>query len=252
MSSSERPKNASTIANLTAAMVAGSIAELSSVPFDSVKVSNQVGTPASFQEVTTGILSKSLGSVVGRQILKTSFAFGLYQPILTFYSGGPDASTFSRAAASITSGLVGSLVAFPFDVMTVQAQAGAGAGSMSRAAAAMPLYLSRQTVTFSTQLFAYDWLKSLAVSTGTASDSLTTHAVCGFLAGGLAAVVSNPLDVSTVNVQALKQTTAEAVKSMAIPEYAVRGLGFHALRLGTWNAVMFVAFEKLKSGFGTR
>ena len=118
--------------------IAGSVAEIATIPLDTAKVRLQIQSNTGkykgmFHCMRTmlaeqGILSlyKGLNAGLQRQMVFASLRIGLYEPVKQMYVGkdhvGP-ISVFYRIAAALTTGAIGISIANPTDVVKIRFQA---------------------------------------------------------------------------------------------------------------------------------
>jgi len=110
----------------------------------------------------------------------------------------------------------------------------------------------RNSVINAAELAAYFQIKQYAVQFGL-KDNLPTHFVCGFLAGACAVVCGNPVDLlknRIINAKPGEYTGVvdcfmKTLKKGGITSF-YNGFWANIMRIGTWNMIMFVAFEQVK------
>lgn len=117
--------------------LAGSIAEIATIPLDTAKVRLQVQTQQAKYKgllhcvktmaAEEGVLSlfKGLNAGLQRQMVFASLRIGLYEPVKQLYVGkdhvGP-ISIWTRILAALTTGAIGISIANPTDVVKIRFQ----------------------------------------------------------------------------------------------------------------------------------
>ncbi|XP_059913392.1 brain mitochondrial carrier protein 1 isoform X2 [Gadus macrocephalus] len=115
----------------------------------------------------------------------------------------------------------------------------------------------RAAIVVGVELPVYDITKKHLISSGTMGDTILTHFISSFTCGLAGAVASNPVDVvrtRMMNQRALsggpayKGTLDGVMQTWKNEGFFALYKGFwpNWLRLGPWNIIFFITFEKLK------
>jgi solute carrier family 25 protein 14/30 len=183
--------------------------------------------------------------------------------------------------AGMTSGAIASAIANPTDVLKVRMQSASDAAYSQRKSCAKyfqqiyreegvhGLYrgvvptANRAMVVAGVLLPSYDFFKDQFLRSGYMSDTTFTHLCASFLAGLMGTAASNPIDV--IKSRMMNQRVnlgntqvhiyANSLDCLLItlrtegPAALYRGFIPAYLRLGPWNIIFFVTYEKLKRVF---
>lgn len=240
------------------------------LPHTFVTIVKEEGPTGLFKGLTPGLL---------RQMVFATLRIGLYQPVRDFYHQGPgDPPLYKKIAAGMTTGTIGISIANPTDVVKVRLQAeGKLAPGVPRRYtgtfnAFSTIYnvegipglwkgvgpnIIRNSVITAAELATYDEAKQKLLSVGF-KDDIRTHLMCGTLAGFVATVVGSPVDVTKTRImnQKIGPDGARQYKNAFDCIYQIaKNEGFGGFykgfwpnfgRIGSWNIVMFLAFEQLK------
>lgn len=178
-----------------------------------------------------------------------------------------------KFAAGATSGILGSGLANPADLIKVRMQSSqTGNGGQSLARVARDIYtneggiaglwqgvkpsMARAAVLTACQVATYDHVKgmlSLHMEEG-----LPLHAACAFIAGFIASAATTPLDVVKTRLMAGRQAQTSArqvVSSLLAGEGALamyKGFLPTWLRIGPHTLTTFVVYEKLRAAVGMK
>ncbi|RQP01932.1 hypothetical protein POPTR_017G045400v4 [Populus trichocarpa] len=183
-----------------------------------VRIIQSEGAAALFSGVSATIL---------RQTLYSTTRMGLYD-VLKHKWTDPDTNTMPlvrKIMAGLISGAVGAAVGNPADVAMVRMQADGrlpieqrrnyksvvdalgqmskqeGVASLCRGSS---LTVNRAMIVTASQLASYDQAKEMILEKGLMSDEIGTHVAASFLAGFVASVASNPIDVIKTRVMNMK------------------------------------------------
>lgn len=230
-------------------------------------------------------LYRGLAPALLRQATYGTIKIGLYHSLKRRYFGTQKEETlFPNVVCGIIAGVMSSSLANPTDVLKIRMQAQTTnvfnklglVGSfmdIAKKEGVRGLWrgvgptANRAAVVCGVELPAYDITKKHLIRSGYFSDTTSTHFTASFFAGLLGAIASNPIDVvktRLMNQRNLKVTSTTAATAGPTVIYSgsfdcliqtYRHEGFLALykgfipnwiRLGPWNIIFFIAFEKLK------
>ncbi|CAG9329448.1 unnamed protein product [Blepharisma stoltei] len=275
---------------MISAGIGGSIAELFTLPFDTVKVrlmvQKQAGGPAKYsgmlncatvmaKEEGVSSLWKGLTPGIQRQLVYCSLRLAMYTSWSDWVTGSTkdnhkDPSLLQKIYLGLLSGGVAISIASPTDLVKIRLQ-GDRKSATPRYNGSMDAYgkilreeglpafwtgwgpnVIRNSVINAAELASYFQIKQFALGAGL-KDNTTTHFICGFSAGACAVLVGNPVDVVKTRVMNAKQGQYNGVLDCVFKTLKNEGFlafynGFwpNIMRIGTWNMVMFVAFERVK------
>jgi len=115
---------------------------------------------------------------------------------------------------------------------------------------------SRATLVTIGQLSFYDQFKYLLIQTGFFKDNITTHFTASFLAGGVATLITMPLDVMKTRMMNAPPGTYSSLMA-CFKDIATAGpMGFFKgfipafVRLGPHTILTFIFFEQIRLRFG--
>nr|GLL42963.1 mitochondrial uncoupling protein 2-like [Ipomoea trifida] len=248
---------------------AACFAEFCTLPFDTAKVRLQLQKGAASGEgggggakykgllgtmVTIakeeGIFALWKGVIPGlhRQFLYGGLRIGLYEPVKAFIIGSDhvgEVSLFSKILAALLTGAIAIAVANPTDLVKVrlQAESKAPVGAPRRYIGAMDAYytivkqegltalwtglgpnIARNAIINAAELASYDHVKETILKIPGFTDSALTHILAGLGAGFFAVCIGSPVDVG--------------------PFAFYKGFLPNFTRLGLWNVIMFLTFER--------
>lgn len=276
--------------NMISAGIGGSIAELFTLPFDTLKVrlmtQKQAGGPPKYSGMLNcatvmvkeeGITSLWKGFTPGiqRQLVYCSLRIAMFTSMSDYVTGSTKEnpktpSLIQKIYLGLASGGIAISIASPTDLVKIRLQ-GDRKSATPRYNGSMDAYgkifreegitafwtgwgpnVVRNSVINAAELASYFQIKQTVLAYGLADD-IWTHFVCGFLAGACAVVVGNPVDVIKTRVMNAEKNAYNGVVDCVLKTMKSEGFGAfyggfwpNILRIGTWNMVMFVAFEKVK------
>jgi dicarboxylate transporter 10 len=117
---------------------------------------------------------------------------------------------------------------------------------------------ARATLVTIGQLSFYDQFKVLLMQTGFFGDNITTHFSASFLAGGVATLITMPLDVMKTRMMNAPPGTYSSLMHCAKDIASAGPIGFFKgfipafVRLGPHTIFTFIFFEQLRMRFGNR
>ncbi|KAG0267778.1 hypothetical protein DFQ27_008275 [Actinomortierella ambigua] len=240
------------------------------------------------------VLLAGLAPAVLRESIYSTIRFGSYDLFKGLYSGmgaglrgGEETSTMVKLGAGLTSGMVGSVIANPTDLIKVRLQAHSPSGKPryhSIADACRSIYIeeglpglyrgvvptaARAMVVTASQLASYDttkhWLLGLKSSTGQRyfSEGYGVHFLASTIAGLVCSISTSPIDTVKVrymnqqfNAQGKGNLYSSAldcvIKTMRNEGPLALYKGFLAcwMRLGPHTLLSLMIFEKLRSLVG--
>eukprot|EP00092_Neocalanus_flemingeri_P070470 GFUD01086509.1.p1 GENE.GFUD01086509.1~~GFUD01086509.1.p1 ORF type:complete len:296 (+),score=91.06 GFUD01086509.1:154-1041(+) len=234
------------------------------------------------EEGVTGVY-KGLSPALLRQAVYGTIKFGLYysaKELLAKRSGHKQESGLVNLGCAVFAGSVSSAIATPTDVIKVRMQSKSTEGLGGLYTVARDIYTvegvrglwrgvcptaQRSALVAGVQLPVYDLTKSRLCCGPSAlmRDGVVCHFLSSLVAGFSAALASNPVDVVRTRLMVQRRCARLAgggkttVYSSAIHcgLHTVRTEGFSALfkgfvpsfaRMGPWNVIFFVVYEKLK------
>lgn len=230
------------------------------------------------QEEGVRALYKGIAPALLRQASYGTLKIGLYHYIKKI--NPHDETIITNVLAGILSGTISSAVANPTDVLKVRMQSGTS-GSYSSRKSCLKFFsdiykeeglrglyrgvgptTQRAAVIAGVLLPAYDFFKKGILDSNLLKDDITTHFIASFLAGLLGTAATNPIDV----VKSRMMNQSVALKHQAAPrriykstlecffttlrtegvQALYRGFIPSYLRVGPWNIIFFITYEKLK------
>ncbi|XP_043830892.1 mitochondrial uncoupling protein 2-like isoform X2 [Dromiciops gliroides] len=240
---------------------AACIADLITFPLDTAKVLLQIrgesqgavqasSATAQYRGVLGTILTmvktEGPGSLYNRlvaglqhQLSFASVRIGLYDSVKQFYTKGSEhAGIGSRLLAGCTTGALAVAVAQPTDVVKLHFQAQACAGGSRR-------YQGTRD--------AYKAIARKEGLRGLWKDDLPCHFTSAFGAGFCTTIIASPVDVVKTRYMNSASGQYASAGHCALnmlrkegPQAFYKGFIPSFLRLGSWNVVLFVTYEKLK------
>eukprot|EP00043_Microstomoeca_roanoka_P025099 m.7515 g.7515 ORF g.7515 m.7515 type:complete len:304 (+) comp5236_c0_seq1:89-1000(+) len=224
-------------------------------------------------------LYRGLTASLGRQGTYSTTRFAAYDFIkaeLMKRKQGGQLNTFESFATGMTAGGIGGLVGTPMDVCNVRMQDDGrlppqqrrnykhvfnalirivreeGVGKLY---AGLGPNIIRAMLMTAGQLASYDTFKSLLLSStgGMFQDNLMTHFTASTLAGGVATILTQPVDVIKTRIMAAQPGTYSSAMACAAATYRAEGLtAFFKgtvpafTRLGPQTILTFVFLEQLR------
>lgn len=228
------------------------------------------------REEGTGALWKGLGPGLQRQVIYGGLRIGLYDPVkkaCTEIAGGDSIGV--KIAAGLLSGAIGITVASPTDLVKVrmQSQGKQAAGVPKKYPSAISAYkiivreeglgalwtglgpnIARNALINAAELASYDQIKESLIGSGFFQDNALCHMASSLGAGFVAVCVGSPVDVVKSRMMGapagmysgmLDAFVQTAKKDGLLAFY--NGFGPNFARLGTWNVVMFMTLEQVKT-----
>jgi solute carrier family 25 (mitochondrial uncoupling protein), member 8/9 len=113
----------------------------------------------------------------------------------------------------------------------------------------------RNSVINAAELASYDQYKQIALAVGM-GDALPTHLFCSFGAGFNAVCVGSPLDV--LKTRLMNKVPGDPTSPLTMithilakegPFAFYKGFTTNFMRIGSWNMLMFVTYEQIKTKF---
>ncbi|XP_029648341.1 kidney mitochondrial carrier protein 1 isoform X1 [Octopus sinensis] len=219
-----------------------------------------------------------IGPAILRQATYGTIKIGIYQSMKRMFVSNPmDETLATNVFCGVVAGIVSSSIANPTDVLKVRMQAKTESLQTSMFQSFIQIYkkegvrglwrgvvptAQRAAIVAGVELPVYDITKKHILKSESMEDHAGTHFVASFTAGLAGAITSNPIDVvktRLMNQRVLKTTngTASAIYTSSldciIQTARTEGLmafykGFIPtwIRLGPWNIIFFLTFEKLK------
>ncbi|PAA86916.1 hypothetical protein BOX15_Mlig010689g2, partial [Macrostomum lignano] len=207
---------------------------------------------------------------------------GLYEPVKRLF-GETDPANFSlwkKICSGAVTGVLGSAVATPTDLVKVRMQAfESGARYRGTWHAFVSIYaeggvpalykgigptVARAAVVTATQVPSYDHFKHTMLSRGLLKEGLPLHFLASMFAGLMCAITTSPLDVvktrvmnqDTVGLRGAAYSNAFSCAAAAIRTEGLTGLykGFvpNWMRIGPHTVITFMIFEQLRKLVGIR
>ena len=265
-------------------------------PLDVLKVRMQVdahrggGAPGLGRTLASmlrdeGVLSlyRGLAPSLLREASYSSLRLGLYEPVRDVYVSalanagvsGSESGLAVKLLAGGTSGIIGSAIANPADLLKVriQAQTGVKEGLWAMARGIVQRdgvsglwqgvrpSMTRAAVLTASQVGSYDhikqWLRGCGVP-ALAQDGLPLHAACSVSAGLVASLATTPIDFVKTRLMAGQRgySSAWACVAQAVREEGAltlyRGFLPTFMRVGPHTVITFVVFERLRGLCGIK
>lgn len=280
--------------NFFAGGLGSTTAEICTLPIDTAKIRLQlqgssIGMSAGAAPRYTGFgnclatiganeglkgLYRGLVPALYRQMTYSSIRMGVYEPLRNFISGNTPAHEipfFKKVLAGGTSGSLGCIVANPFDLMKIRMQADVTglrypqglfrAISSVVAKESLPSLwtgvvanIQRAFFVNAAELATYDTFKQSLMHRAGLGDHVGTHFLASMGAGLVAAVVSNPIDLSKSRLmtqgenrvyRGMLHCIVKTVQDEG-PLALYKGFVPNWMRLGTWCVCMFVSYEQYR------
>jgi len=227
-----------------------------------------------------GLFLPGLAASAAREMLYSGVKAGLYVPLRDAFlsrlppGGGGGGDSAARVAAALSTGVLGSLLANPIDVVKIRLMRDPSAyrstlsalPALARAEGAAGLYRGllpstlRGAAVSAGELATYDIAKAALRRSGAPPlrrDGVPLHVAASLVAGAVAAVVAAPFDV-------LKARAMSAAGEAGTLRGVLRGLAAEGglprslfvgvlpayLRLGPHALIAFPIFEQLRAAFG--
>ncbi|XP_069903190.1 mitochondrial brown fat uncoupling protein 1 isoform X1 [Oryctolagus cuniculus] len=220
-------------------------------------------------------LYSGLPAGLQRQISFASLRIGLYDTVQEFFTSGEETapSLGSKISAGLTTGGVAVFIGQPTEVVKVRLQAQSHLhGLKPRYTGTYNAYriiattesltslwkgttpnLLRNVIINCTELVTYDLMKGALVRNEILADDVPCHLLSALIAGFCTTLLSSPVDVVKTRFINSPPGQYASVPNCAMTMFTKEGptaffKGFvpSFLRLGSWNVIMFVCFEKLK------
>ena len=229
------------------------------------------------KEEGAGSLWKGLGPGLQRQVLYGGLRIGLYEPVkkaVMDVSGGGDGIGV-KIAAGLLSGAIGITVASPTDLVKVrmQSEGRLPPGVAKKYPSAFSAYgiivkqeglaalwtglgpnIARNAIINAAELASYDQIKQSLLESGMFQDNVYCHLASGLGAGFVAVCVGSPVDVVKSRMMGAAPGTYKSMGDAFVKTFQkdgilafYNGFGPNFARLGTWNVVMFLTLEQVKS-----
>lgn len=257
-------------------------------PLDLLKVHLQTQTQGKIGLIQMGVkvfksdgifgLYNGLTASLLRQMTYSMTRFGIYETVKKeLDKPGRSMPFYEKVLLGGFAGFVGGFVGTPADMVNVRMQndvklppaqrrnykhAIDGLYRVIRDEGAIKLMngatmaSTRATLVTIGQLSFYDQFKYLLIKTGFFKDNITTHFTASFLAGGVATLITMPLDVMKTRMMNAPPGTYSSIMACA-KDIAVAGpMGFFKgfipafVRLGPHTILTFIFFEQLRLHFG--
>ena len=227
-------------------------------------------------------LLKGVTASLLREFFYGGIRLGAYEPIKELYGATDPANTplWKKIAAGGTSGMIGSAIANPTDVVKIRLQGSkVGKRYPSTFHAFLYIYQSegvrglwrgvgptviRAMILTASQTSSYDHTKHTILNLGFMSEGLSLHIVSSITAGFVCSVFTSPIDVIKTRImnQDISKEGSKAYKSIidcllkTLRSEGLSGLykGFlpNWMRLGPHTIVCFLIFERLRILFNIR
>ncbi|KAE8039201.1 hypothetical protein FH972_011631 [Carpinus fangiana] len=233
-------------------------------------IAREEGLPALWKGIVPGLQ---------RQCIYGGLRISLYGPVKTYLVGGEfigDIPLYHKILAAFLTGAIAILVANPTDLVKVrlQAEGKLPAGVPRRYAGALDAYftivkqeglgalwtglgpnVARNAIINAAELASYDQVKQMILKIPGFMDNVLTHLLAGLGAGFFAVCIGSPVDVVKSRMMGdstYKNTLDCFIKTLKSEGFLAFYKGFFPNfgRLGAWNVIMFLTFEKAKNFFG--
>lgn len=225
-------------------------------------------------------LYTGLKPAIGRQLVYGGLRLCLYDYVRDFthekiQGGGENPWLITKIVAALATGAFAMCVAQPTDVVKIRFQADSGryrnlahaCKSIIQKDGIRGLWkglgpnVARNATINAAELATYDQFKETICHYTPLHDGLVTQWLASLAAGLFAVVIGSPIDVVKTRIMNARpgpdgtlpyRGTVHAFVTMAKQEGIMsfyQGFGPNFARLGTWNIVMFMAHERIKSTF---
>jgi solute carrier family 25 (mitochondrial uncoupling protein), member 8/9 len=222
-------------------------------------------------------LYNGLSAGLQRQIVFAGLRIGLYVPVRTAIAGelkpGEAPSLRTKILAAMCTGTIGISVANPTDVVKVkmQTQARSSDPTMKKYKGSIDCYrqvyaadglaglwvgiipnILRNSVINAAEIASYDQYKEMWLKYTSIPDKLGLHFICAAMAGFTAAVFGSPFDVvktRMMSAQVPYKGVVDCVGKTLVNEGPLafyKGFSANAMRIVSWNIVMFISLEQIK------
>ncbi len=221
--------------NLSINIVSAGVGAISSVwithPIDLFKTKIQMTSNKNASAIslaksiyqTGGMASFYRGIVpaIFRESTYTTLRIGLYEPVKKLFDIKPESNFFLKFLAGSLSGLIGSVVGNPFDVMKIQSigskepvrftQIAKQVYSEGNLYKGLQANLLRACVLNGTKMSCYDQIKNQIGSTGLIKSELPIQFTSSFVAGFVMACTVTPFDMIRTKLMSQTGTKSETV-----------------------------------------
>lgn len=246
------------------------------------KYRGMLGTIATIAK-EEGLIALWKGIIPGlhRQCVYGGLRIGLYEPVKSFYAGDDfigDIPLSMKILAGLTTGAIAIALANPTDLVKVrlQAEGKLPAGVPRRYSGALDAYytivwqeglgalwtglvpnIARNAIINAAELASYDHVKQTILKIPEFSDNMFTHLLAGLGAGLFAVCIGSPVDVVKSRMMGdstYKNTLDCFIRTLKNegPLAFYKGFFPNFGRLGSWNVIMFLTLEQVKSFFTTQ
>jgi hypothetical protein len=269
------------------------IAALITHPIDSIKVRLQLAGELSkatkpkeniilnlVRQEGIQILYKGLSPSLLREASYSTIRMGLYEPFKNIMKNEHELKEplYKKIIAGGMSGLVGSAIANPTDLIKVRFQASNGSMTIAKAVKDivnhegwMGLYrgvvptTQRAVILTATQLPTYDHSKRVLLDSGYFKEGMVTHFTCSMIAGLFVATTTNPIDLVKSRYMNQKFTSGgkglvySSTKDCILKTFQAEGfMGFYKgwffnwMRIGPHTVITFLILEQLRKAAGMK
>jgi len=177
----------------------------------------------------------------------------------------------TKIISGITTGALGIAVANPADMVKVRLQA-QRSGGVKKYNGVMDVYskvyraegipglwtgltpnLFRNSIINAAELASYDQYKEICMQRFGIKEGYFLHFICAFSAGFTACCIGSPFDVMKTRMMNSPEMYPNIVKCFTRtlgeegPKAFYKGFTPNFIRLGSWNVVMFMSLEQIKS-----
>jgi len=227
-------------------------------------------------------LWKGLGPGLLRQMVFASLRIGLYQPVRDLFHQGPgDPPLYKKILAGLATGTIGISVANPTDLVKIrlQAEGKLAPGVPRRYTGTFNAFATifrqegvlgfwkgvgpnivRNSIINAAELATYDQTKQTILKYELLTDGYACHFASGLTAGFMATLVGSPADVLKTRIMNQKigadgvpseyKNAFDAIAKISKAEGFLgwyKGFWPNFARIGSWNIVMFLTYEKLRA-----
>ena len=227
-----------------------------------------------------GLFAPGLAASALREMLYSGAKAGFYVPLRDAFvsrgggAGGGDGAAAAKVAAALCTGVLGSLLANPIDVVKIRLMRDPGAyrstlsavPALARAEGAAGLYRGlapstlRGACVSAGELATYDIAKGALRGSGVAAlsrDGVPLHVAASLVAGAAAALVAAPFDVikaramcATGEAGTMRGVLRGLAAEGGLPRSLFIGVLPAYMRLGPHALIAFPIFEQLRAIFG--
>lgn len=223
-------------------------------------------------------LYNGLSASICRQLTYSMTRFAMYETVKKrLTADGSTMPFYQKVLTAAVSGATGGFVGTPADLVNVRMQNDVKLSAdkrrnykhafdglwkvyknegVPRMFGGATMASSRAVLVTVGQLACYDQIKQMLLLTGVFEDNITLHLSCSTMAGCIATLLTQPLDVMKTRMMNAKPGTYSGIAACAMDIGKNGPLGFFKgfvpafVRLGPHTVFTFIFFEQLRQNFG--